>query len=99
MTRLIPMRTTTRHTPSRNGAPAFRRGEGNTRNQCEYHRGRIAAHIDPLLARFREMVIGQARHHGCLDPTAPRSTVELQRATFAAVDGKVIRSPAPGLQT
>jgi hypothetical protein len=64
-----------------------------TRNQCEYHRSRIAAHVEPLLARFRELVIGQARQHGCLDPAAPRSTVELQRGTFAAVDGKVIRSP------
>jgi hypothetical protein len=64
-----------------------------TRNQCEYHRARIAAHIEPLLARFRELVIGQARQHGCLDPAAPDSTVELQRATVAAGGGKVIRSP------
>jgi hypothetical protein len=64
-----------------------------TRNQCEYHRGRIAAHVELPLARFRELVIEQARQRGCLDPASPRSTVELQRATFAAVDGKVIRSP------
>jgi hypothetical protein len=64
-----------------------------TRNQCEYHRGRIATHVEPLLAQFRKLVIGQARQHDCLDPVAPRSTVELQRGTFAAVDGKVIRSP------
>jgi hypothetical protein len=64
-----------------------------SRNQCEYHRGQLTEQLDTLLTRFRELAAARAIAHDCLDPTTPRSAVNLPRGAFVAVDGKVLRSP------
>ncbi|SKG85679.1 Uncharacterised protein [Mycobacteroides abscessus subsp. bolletii] len=64
-----------------------------TRNMCEYHRGKIAEHVDTLAARFRELAVAQALECGWLNPDVTRSTSQPQRANFVAADGKVAKSP------
>jgi hypothetical protein len=64
-----------------------------TRNQCEYHRSKFAAHVETFAARYRELAYAQALEHGCFDPAAPRSATDLRRANFVAADGKVVKSP------
>ncbi|MDD4866980.1 MAG: hypothetical protein PHQ28_07660, partial [Mycobacterium sp.] len=64
-----------------------------TRNQCEYHRGKIAEHVEVFAARYRELAYTQAVEHGCFDQGAPRSATDLRRANFVAADGKVVKSP------
>lgn len=64
-----------------------------SRNQCEYHRGKLANRLDTLLARWRDLVAARATTHDCFDPAVPRSTTELPRGSFVAVDGKVLPSP------
>jgi hypothetical protein len=60
---------------------------------CEYHRGKIAHHVEVVAARYRELALAQAAEHGCLSPAAPRSATDLRRANFVAADGKVAKSP------
>ncbi len=64
-----------------------------TRNMCEYYRRQIADHVELFATRYRELALAQAIEHGCLDPTAPRSTTDLRRANFVAADCKVVKSP------
>ena len=64
-----------------------------SRNQCEYHRSKLADQLDVLLAKFRELAATRAVAHDCFAPAVPRSTTHLPRGSFVAVDGKVLRSP------
>lgn len=64
-----------------------------TRNQCEYHRAKIADNVETIAARFRVLARQQAHEHGCFAPDAPRSASDLRRANFVAADGKVVKSP------
>lgn len=64
-----------------------------TRDQCDYGRATLAAHHAALYREFRNVSVAQALEHGCFDPNAPRTVEKLNRATFVAMDGTVVKAP------